>query len=98
MVMAGRAVRAAGLGAGAAPWGHGKPAPALRCPVQDRPDQAEAALLTRQVVDHLDPAAGLAEGPLDEVGVPDALAVLSREQQVGTEGVEVVLEADDRRG
>jgi hypothetical protein len=70
---------------------HGKPAPALRCPVQDRPDQAEAALLTRQAADYLDPATGLAEGPLDQVEVPDGLAVLGREQQVGTEGVEVVL-------
>jgi hypothetical protein len=67
-------------------WGWScKPAPTLRCPVQDRPDQAEAAPLTRQAADHLDPAAGLAEGRLDQVGVPVGFAVLGREQQVGTE-------------
>jgi hypothetical protein len=59
LVVAGRVARAAGLGAGAAPLGgHGKLAPTLRCPVQDRPDQAEAAPLTRQAADQLDSAAG----------------------------------------
>jgi hypothetical protein len=77
---------------------HGEPAPALGRPVQDRPDQRQAALLAGQAADDLDPAAGLAEGPLDQVGVADALAVLGREQQVGDECVEVVGDAGDRGG
>src|SRR6266542_6378583 len=62
--------------------GHRQATPALGGPVQDRPDQRQAALFTGQAADHLDAAAGLPEGPLDQVGVADALAVLSREQQV----------------
>src|SRR6266540_1600781 len=58
----------------------------------------QAALFTGQAADHLDAAAGLPEGPLDQVGVADALAVLSREQQVDGERVEVVGYTGDRGG
>ena len=78
--------------------GHGEPTPALGRPVKHRPDQRQAALLTGQAADDLDPAAGLAEGALDQVGVADALAVLGREQQVDQQRVEVVGDAGDRSG
>ncbi len=48
--------------------------------------------------DHLHPAACLAKGALDQVGVVDALAMLGREQQVDQERVEVVDDAGDGRG
>jgi hypothetical protein len=67
-------------------------------PVEDRPDQRQATLLAGQPADDLDPAAGLPERVLDQVGVPDALAVLGLEQQVGDERVEVVGHAGDRGG
>jgi hypothetical protein len=47
--------------------------------VQHGPDQREAAGLAGQAADDFGAAAGLAEGPLDEVGVPDAMLVLSGE-------------------
>ena len=59
--------------------GHGEAAPAAGGPVQDGPDQGEAAGLAGEPADDLDPAAGLAEGPLDEVGVSDTMLVLSGE-------------------
>src|SRR5215211_1628215 len=52
--------------------GHREAAPAAAGAVQDRPDQAQAAGLAREPADHFGPAAGLPEGPLDEVGVADA--------------------------
>ena len=51
--------------------GHGQAAPAGRGPVQDGPDQGEAAGLAGEPADDLGAAAGLPEGALDEVGVPD---------------------------
>jgi len=45
--------------------GHGQAAPAAGGPVQDGPDQGEAAGLAGQAADDLGAAAGLAEGPLD---------------------------------
>src|SRR5690348_15219744 len=51
-------------------WGHGQAAPAGRGPVEDGPDEGKAAGLAGQPSDDLDPPAGLAEGALDEVGVP----------------------------
>src|SRR5258707_12626995 len=51
--------------------GHGEAAPAAGGAVQDGPDQGEAAGLAGEPADDLDPAAGLAERSLDEVGVPD---------------------------
>src|SRR5712691_12979823 len=63
--------------------GHGEAAPAAGGPVEDGPDQGEAAGLAGEPADDLDPAAGLAEGSLDEVGVPDAVVVLGGEPQVG---------------
>ena len=69
--------------------GHGQAAPAAGGPVQYGPDQGEAAGLAGEPADDLDPAAGLAEGALDEVGVPDALVVLGGEAQVGGQAVPV---------
>ena len=51
--------------------GHVQAAPAAGGPVQDGPDEGEAAGLAGEPADDLGPAAGLAEGALDEVGVPD---------------------------
>jgi hypothetical protein len=45
--------------------GHGEPAPAAGGPVEDGPDQGEAAGFAGEPADDLDPAAGLAEGALD---------------------------------
>jgi hypothetical protein len=73
---------------------HAPPAPAG--PVEHRPHQAQAAALPGEPTDDLDPSAGLAEGALDEVGVPDAVVVLGGEAQVGDQVVEVTLEAVDR--
>src|SRR6266516_5600532 len=56
--------------------GHGEAAPAAGGAVEDGPYEGEAAGLAGEPTDDLDPAAGLAEGPLDEVGVPDAVVVL----------------------
>src|SRR6266487_4128455 len=63
--------------------GHGEAAPAGRGPVQDGPHEGEAAGLAGEPADDLDSPAGLAEGALDEVGVPYPVMVLSREPQVG---------------
>ena len=49
---------------------------------QHSPHQAEAAGLARQPADDLHPPAGLAEGALDEVGVPDPLMVLDGQAQI----------------
>src|SRR4029450_9431804 len=76
--------------------GHRQAAPTLGGPVQDRPDQRQATLLPRQPADPLGPSAVLPEGPLDQVGVADALAVLDGEQQVDHERVQVVGHAGDR--
>src|SRR5260370_29069093 len=62
---------------------HGEAAPAAGGAVQDGPDQGEAAGLAGEPADDLDPAAGLAERSLDEVGVPDPVVVLGGEPQVG---------------
>ena len=78
--------------------GHGQAAPAGRGPVQDGPDQGEAAGLAGEPADDLGAAAGLAEGALDEVGVPDAGMVLSGEPQVGGQPVPVGGQALHRRG
>jgi hypothetical protein len=77
--------------------GHGEPAPALGGPVEHGPNRRQAGLLAGGPADPLDAAAGLAEGPLDQVGVADPLPVLAGEPQVGDELVEVVLGAG-RRG
>ena len=69
--------------------GHGQAAPAAGGPVEHGPDQGEAAGLAGEPADDLDPAAGLAEGALDEVGVPDALVVLGGEPQVGGQALAV---------
>src|SRR5579863_10105889 len=63
--------------------GHGQAAPAAGGAVEDCPHEGEAARLAGEPANDLGAAAGLAEGPLDEVGVPDAVVVLSGEPQVG---------------
>jgi hypothetical protein len=62
--------------------GHGEAAPAAGGAVQDGPDQGEAAGFAGQPADDLDPAAGLAEGALDEVGVPDPVVVLAGKRRL----------------
>jgi hypothetical protein len=78
--------------------GQGEPAPALGGPVEHGPDRRQAGLLAGKPADHLDAAAGLADGPLDQIGVADPLPVLAGEPQVGDELVEVVLSAPPRPG
>jgi hypothetical protein len=63
--------------------------------VQDRPDQAQARALAGQPADHLGAAAGLAEGPLDQVGVPNPVPVLGwKPQEAGQLGQGVGQAAD----
>ncbi len=69
--------------------GHGQAAPAAGGPVQHGPHQGQAAGLAGEPADDLDPAAGLTEGALDEVGVPDAVVVLGGEPQVGGQALAV---------
>src|SRR5258708_15287318 len=79
--------------------GHGEAAPAAGGAVQDGPDQGEAAGLAGEPADDLDPAAGLAERSLDEVGVPDPVVVLGGGPQVGGQPFAVGGQAvDPRRG
>ena len=63
--------------------GHGQTSPAAGGPVEHGPDQGEAGGLAGAPADDLDPSAGLAEGALDEVGVPDAMVVFGGEPQAG---------------
>jgi len=77
--------------------GHGQAAPASGGPVQDGPDQGEAGGLAGEPADHLGAAAGLAEGRLDEVGVPDPVMVLSGEPQLGGEPFMIGEQALHRR-
>src|SRR4029077_18703114 len=77
--------------------GHGQPAPAPGGPVQDRPHQGEAGGLAGEAADDLGAAAGLTEGPLDEVRMPDARVVLSGEPQVGGQSLAVGEQALHRR-
>src|SRR2546421_6270268 len=69
--------------------GHGEAAPAAGGPVQDGPDQGEAAGLAGEPADDLDPAPGLAAGALDEVGVPEAAVVPGGEARVGGQALAV---------
>src|SRR5215831_10225652 len=78
--------------------GHGEPAPAAGCPVQDGPHEGEAAGLAGQPADDLGAAAGLAEGALDEVGMPDPVVMLGGEPQVGGQPLLVGEQALHRRG
>src|SRR5260221_10214928 len=78
--------------------GHGEAAPAAGGPVEDGPDQGEAAGLAGEPADDLDPAAGLAERALDEVGVPDPVVVLGGEPQGGGQAAPVGGQAFHRRG
>ena len=78
--------------------GHGVPAPAGRGPVEHRSHQGQAGVLAGQPADGLDSAAGLTEGPFDEVGVPDPGPVLAGETQVDGEGLAVGEPAAHRRG
>src|SRR6478752_10701314 len=60
-------------------------APSSAGAVQDGPDEVKAAGFAGEPADDFDPPAGLAEGALYEVGVPDSLVVLDREAQVAGE-------------
>src|SRR5689334_14411474 len=62
-----------------------------RRPGLGRPAHGEAGGLAGWPAGELGPAAGLAGGPLDEVGVPDAVVVLSWEPQVGGQALAVEL-------
>jgi hypothetical protein len=55
--------------------------------------ETRGAGLARQPADHFDAAAGLADGAFDEVGVADAVPVLSREAQVDGQCLPVVEQA-----
>src|SRR5258708_40142540 len=65
--------------------GHGEAAPAAGGAAQGGPDQGEAAGLAGEPADDLDPAAGLAERSLDEVGVPDPVVAAGGERQGGAQ-------------
>lgn len=72
--------------------------PAAAGVVEHRPHQRKARALAGEAADDLDPPTCLTEGPLDEVGVPDAAPVLSGEAQERDQVLEVVLEAGDGSG
>lgn len=76
--------------------GGGQPAPAAARAVQDGPDELEARPLAGEPPDDLGPAAGLPEGPLEQVGVADALPVLAGEAQMRGELAQRRGEACDR--
>ena len=75
----------------------GEPAPPGRGAVERRPHQRQAGVLAGQPADHLDPAARLAEGAFDEVGVAHPGPVLARKPQVDGQRVAVVEQAAHRR-
>jgi len=60
---------------------HRHPAPATAVPVEHREDEGDAGPLSGKATDHLGPAACLAEGALDEIGVPASLPVFFRERR-----------------
>ena len=62
--------------------GDGEPAPSGRGAIEHCPHQRQAGVLAWQPADDLHPPARFPEGAFDEVGVPDAVAVLARESQV----------------
>ena len=74
------------------------PVPVLRRAVEHRPEQRETAALARESSDDLDATSCLAECALDEIGMPDALVVLTREAQVSRQGLDVTEQTLDRRG
>jgi hypothetical protein len=76
--------------------GVGQATPALAGAVQYRPDQLQAGALAGEPADHLGAAAGLPKGPLQQVGVADALPVLAREPQVDRQLLQGGGEAGDR--
>jgi len=55
---------------------HDDTAPSAAGAVEDSPYQAEAAAFSGEPADHLHASTCLAEGALDEVGVPDPLVML----------------------
>ncbi len=76
--------------------GHGESAPTAGGPIEHGPHEGQAAGLAGQPADDLGAAAGLAEGALDEVGVPDPGVVLGEEAQTGGERGPVGQQALDR--
>jgi len=77
--------------------GHGQAAPAAGGAIENGPHEGEAGGLAGEAADDLGAAAGLAEGPLDEVGVPDAMVVPGGEPQVSGEAFMVGKQAFHRR-
>ena len=77
---------------------HRHPAPATALPVEHSEDEGDTGALAWEPADHLGPAARLAEGALDQVGVPAALPVFFREAQVDGQALEVLDQAGDRSG
>ncbi len=77
---------------------HRHPAPATALPVEHSEDEGDTGALAWEPADHLGPAARLAEGALDQVGVPAALPVFFREAQVEGQALEVLDQAGDRSG
>ena len=77
--------------------GHGEPAPSGRGAIEHCPHQRQAGVLAWQPADDLHPPARFPEGAFDEVGVPDAVAVLARESQVDGQRLAVSEQGSHRR-
>jgi hypothetical protein len=75
---------------------YGQAAPTSGAAVQYGPGQGEAAGLAGEPADDLGAAAGLAEGALDEAGVPDTVLRLLREPQIGGQSLAVGEQAPHR--
>ena len=77
---------------------HRHPAPAAALPVEHREDEGDTGPLAWEPADDLGPPSCLAEGALDEVGVPASLPVFFREAQVHAQAFEVLDQAGDSSG
>ena len=74
-------------------WRHPDPAPLLSGGDEGGEDQRETRPLPREAGDDLRPASALLKRPFQEVGGPDALAMLHREEQGGQALLQVFLQA-----
>ena len=74
--------------------GHVHAPPAAGRPVQDGPDQGEAAGLAGEPADDLGAAAGLAEGPPGEVRMPDPVVMLSGDNEATAKRIAAQLGID----
>ncbi len=75
---------------------HRHPAPASALAIEDGERERHAGPLARKPSHHLRPPPRLAEGALDQVGVPAAPPVLGREAEVDAQALGVLGEACDR--